>query len=466
METTFSSAEAEASFREGLRLADVGRFREARAPMRAAVAADPDSALAHLGAALTSSSVEEFAEHLEHAAERAESAGPAERAWIASVRLGFENDLQGQLAEAERLTELAAAAPRAWLQLAAAHTALAQHAEARAAAERAIEIAPGFVAAHVQLGNSYLFNEPRDFRRAEKQMRRVVELEPEEPYSYDLLGDVYRAQGSLEKARQAYTEAIELDPQNGSPYQQRGHVNSFLGAWDEARADYQRAIELAEPDVAAAYGVWKALVSVHAGDRAAAVDELVTLADSVDSLALEAPRTAKINALVAAAQIAAHEGMTERAMTIIERCHDLMLEQAEQVGTTKFKRQQKAQAIYLEGMAAALAGDRDAATARAYSFMETLEPDANPRKNEPAHEILGIAALEAGDLEAAIDHLLQTDPGNVYARYHLGWTARSAGDEKGETKRAQAIFEEIAEHNFNFAGYALIRDDVRARAGS
>ena len=81
----------------------------------------------------------------------------------------------------------------------------------------------------MQLGNSYLFNEPRDFDRALESMETLVALLPDEPISHDLLGDVHRARGNLEGARDAYTRAAELDPENGLPMQQRGHVNSFLG---------------------------------------------------------------------------------------------------------------------------------------------------------------------------------------------------------------------------------------------
>ena len=48
-------------------------------------------------------------------------------------------------------------------------------------------------------------------------MEKVVELAPNEPNSYDLLGDAYRAQNNLTGARDAYTRAHKLDPDEALP---------------------------------------------------------------------------------------------------------------------------------------------------------------------------------------------------------------------------------------------------------
>ena len=459
---TTSSEEAIADFLKGVRASDMGRFLEANEHFRAAAKADPEFALAYFGVAGSATSVEEFAEYLELAGEKAAKASEAERTWIESAQMGFANDLEGQLEKADMLVELAPDSPRAWLQLASSQASLGRHEEARVSATKAAELSPEFVPAYTQLGNSYLFNEPRDFGKAEEYLQKVAELEPEEQQSHDLLGDVYRAQGQLDKAHAAYTRAAELDPDNGSPLQQRGHVNSFLGNYDEARADYQAAMDLSNDEQAASFAIWKALVSVHAGDPEGAIGELEELTAAIDTMVIPEPRGYKVNALINIGTIATHHGMTELAQKALEQCRTLMMEQAEEVGTDEFRRGQQAQLAYFDGMLAARTGDYAAASASAEEIMTILEPDANPRKNEPAHEILGLVSLRQGNYDEAIKHYRQTDPADIYARYHLGLAYEGAGN----MEEAGRIFDEVASYNFNFAGYALIRADVIDKAAS
>ncbi len=459
---TTESDEARKSFYAGLDARDMGRFTEATEHMRAASAADPAWALGHLYAALSANSIEEFSNHLAAARANAAGATEAELAFIASVEKSFANDFEGQLAEAEKLAALAPESPRAWLQVASSQASLGRYEDERATARKVIETYPDFVPAYGVLVNSYLFNEPRDFAQAEEAARKIVELAADEQYSHDLLGDVHRAQGKLEAAHADYSRAIELAPDDGSPYQQRGHVNSFLGNYDEARADYQKAMDLSEPTIAAQYAIWKALVSVHAGDSPAAVAELEELVAAVDGMNVDKPKSAKIVALNNLATIATHHGMADEARGAIDRCRALMDERALEVGKEEFARSQKAQLAYQEGMLAARTGDYAGAAVRAEEFMKLVEPNVDPRKNEPAHEIQGYAALLQGDYAAAVGHYEQTDPANIYARYNHGLALEGAG----RAEEAQAVFDDVAAHNFNFAGYALIRKDVMAKASA
>ena len=451
---TTTSDEARGHFMDGLAASDMGRFLEAREHFALAIAADPDFALAHWGKALNSTSFEEFAMNLKNANELAGGASEGESLMIVSLQKGFENDLEGQLELSEQLVELYPNSPRARLVLAQAQNNLGRYEDERVTAMKAAELAPAFVPAYVQLGNSYLFSEPRDFAKAEEYMSKVAELAPDEQNSYDLLGDVYRAQGNLAEARDSYTRAAELDPTNGSPLQQRGHVNSFLGNWEEARADYDAAMDLSDPDIRANFGTWRALVSIYEGDPEAAVAELNELASAVDEMDISAPRSAKIGALVNVATIATHTGMYDEAETAIDQSRTLMMEQAEEIGTEEFRRGQEAFLAYSDGMLAARKGDFGTAVAKADEYMAIVEPDANPRKNEAAHEVMGLTALLQDDYAGAVEHYMQTDPSNVYAKYHLALAYKGAGEEE----KAREILKEVADYNFNFVGYALVRE--------
>jgi tetratricopeptide (TPR) repeat protein len=297
MPVTSSSDAAMETFMEGQHAMDMGRTVDANAQFRRAVEQDPEFCMAYLRTANTAQSLEEFQTNLQMAASLAEGASEAERLMVEFNQKGFENDAEGQLGTAERLVEIQPTSPRAWLTLAGIQTALGQITEARASLVRATELAPELVPAYVQLANSYVFNDPKDFARAAENAQKAVDSAPDEPMPHDILGDVYRAQNELEQARDAYTRAAELDPSSGLALQQRGHVNSFLGDYDQARADYDAAIALGTPNEKANYSVYRALVSVHAGDPEAAIDELNELVGAIDGMAAPNALGIKIFAL-------------------------------------------------------------------------------------------------------------------------------------------------------------------------
>ena len=459
---TTDSDEARSHFMKGVEAADLGRGAESREHFLAAVAADPGFASGYLAAAFSANSFGEFVENLNRAVEHAEGASEVERAWIMSAQKNFENDEEGALAEAEKAARLAPESPRTRLLVAGAHGALGNYEAQREVAWKVTEDVPGHLPAYLQLANSYLFNEPRDFAKAEECARKMVELAPDEQSSHDILGDVHRAQGDLEAARDDYTKAAELAPENGSPLQQRGHVNSFLGNWEEARADYDRAMELSEPQVAATFGVWRALVAVHEGKPEEAVAEFEERLAGLDAMGLGDPLSPKINYLGNIIAIASHHGMHDKAAEAIARSQELRMERLARTGAEENRSNEEAAVVFAEGMLAARRGDYDAARTKAQQYMEIRSADTDPQKDEQAHEILGLAALLEGKHEEAIEHYEQTSKANPYAKYHLALACEAAGD----TERAPELFADLAAYNFNLVGYALVRADVLERTES
>ncbi len=52
------------------------------------------------------------------------------------------------------------------------------------------------------------------------------------------LGDCYRAQNDMQKAKDAYTKAVALDTNAPQAYNKLGHANTYLGNMEEARKNY------------------------------------------------------------------------------------------------------------------------------------------------------------------------------------------------------------------------------------
>ena len=454
---TTSSDEAREHFTLGLQESDVGKFQEANRHFEAAIEADSDFALAYLNRAYTASSLDEYQTSLQLAVQHAESATEAERLLIEIDQKTFANDMDGALQLGDQLVETEPTSPRALLRLASIQSAMGNVEEARATMLKATVLAPNFSTAHAQLGNSYLLVEPKDFSQAQAHMQKVVELVPNEPGAHDLLGDTYRALSDLESARAHYTQAAELDPANASsPLQQRAHVNSFLGDYDAARADYDSAIAMARGNAKSSYAVFRAFVHVHAGDPQAAIDELNTLVSTIDGMGIPEPKGQKIFALTQVAIIAMHIGNYPAAEQALEQRTALLMMQADEVGRDEFRRGQEANAAYFEGILAARKGDYAPATAKAQEFATLVEPDANPRKLEPMHEMMGMITLLQGEHAEAVEHFQQGNLNNPYIKYQLALAHEGAGN----TEQAKELFGVLADYNFNNIAFALVRAEA------
>jgi len=457
---TTESEDASRQFMEGMDVWDHGDAVEAREHFRNALAGDSGFAMAHLAAAWTATSNDEYMTHYRKALELADQASEPEQLWIQIEQRGMENDAEGQMQLASRLVEAAPESPRALLALAGVQAYLEDHDQARSTMQRAIDLSPEFTPAYITLANSYMFREPMDYASAEENLRRVVELEPDVAYHQDLLGDLYRAQNNLESALEQYDQALALAPDKSEPHGQRAHVNAFLGNYDQARADYDAARELARANAKATYARYRAYVSLYAGDAQTGIAELKDLVTALDGMGLPEPRGVKINVLTDIVSVAQHHGMFDDAQDAMTRRAALMQERWEELGDEAFQRRQEANIVYWEGILAARRGNYREANAKATEFMGILEPDANPRKNEPAHFIMGLASYLQGDAAAALAHYEQSFPNNVYAKYYQALAHEQAGNDA----EATALFGELASYNFTSVGYALIRKDAVDRA--
>jgi tetratricopeptide (TPR) repeat protein len=455
-----TSATARAEFLQGLRDQDAERFIDARTHFNSAVAADPNFAFGHLYAAFNAGSLAAYRNHLDEAIRLADRASPVERLWIHAEQKGADNDVNGQIAIAEQLVRLTPNDPRAYGYLANAQFQANRREEARANLLRATEVDPTFTQAWIQLGNSYLVTEPRDIAKAEMYIRKAGTLQPNEAVVHDYMGDVYRAENKLPEARAEYTRMAELAPTRGEGFQQRGHVNSFLGNFAEARADYDRAITLADPTTKPTYAVFRALVSVYANDPSAAESELERVAANVDPNIPNATGS-KIFALSEEAKIALHNRHLDVAQRAIDQLRTLFRQQAVAGKTDAFKRQSEVNIDYWEGMLAARRGDYATAKQKAQDIFTQMAPDQNPRKNEPAHEILGMTDYLQGNFQSAADHLAQANPDDVYIWYYRAL----ALDGAGRTAEAKEFYRRAAGWNFNGSGTALVKKDATQKAG-
>ena len=83
----------------------------------------------------------------------------------------------------------------------------------------------------------------------------------------------------------------------------------------------------------------------------------------------------------------------------------------------------------------------------------------DPQKDQGAHAILGVLALEQKDFKGAASHLAQANPNDVYLMYERA----VALDGANETSEANALFKKVSQWNFNSPDAAFARREAAKR---
>jgi tetratricopeptide (TPR) repeat protein len=114
------------------------------------------------------------------------------------------------------------------------------------------------------------------------------------------------------------------------------------------------------------------------------------------------------------------------------------------------------------GLVGGARGDYAAAREHADHINALLAPDANPRKLEPMHQLMGFIALYQRQYSQAADHFRQGNPFDPYVKYQLAVATEGAGD----AAQARKLYREVADYNFNALGFALVRRDAQQKVSS
>jgi tetratricopeptide (TPR) repeat protein len=455
-----ASAEARQHVADGMREWDMERAPEAYEHFQRAIAADPNLALAHLFASGAAQSQQESRAHLAHAVELAPGAGDVGRLVIESIQKNIENDAEAALELARQLVEIDGENPRSWILLADMHNALAHRQEARASVHHALELQPRFAFAHLWLAWSYAVFEPLDLDQAEAHARQAIALVPNEVLPHDYLGDALRQQGRLEEAAQAYTVGAELDPTSAMMIQQRGHVNTFLGRYAEARADYDAAVALHPPgNRKGTFQVYSPFVNVYESRPVEAMSELDRVYEAIDGMGVPDPDALKAFVTTGQFEIARHFRLLPEARKAAARLTELNRKRIADLGTEDVRRMSEGWIALDAGRVAALAGDYALAEQKAAEFMRIREPERNPNRNQPAHQLIGTVRLLQNRYEDALREFELSDPNSTYVTYQRGLALEALG----RTAEARAMYEKVTRTYMNNGEVAVTRADALRR---
>lgn len=115
--------------------------------------------------------------------------------------------------------------------------------DADAAVQQAIRLAPGQAATHVARGWLLMLRD-FDWKNGEAELRKAVELAPEDGDALYQLGVARASQGDLPQAVELTRKALRLDPLNANWYRWLVAYLMPQGKLDEARQAIGKAIEL------------------------------------------------------------------------------------------------------------------------------------------------------------------------------------------------------------------------------
>lgn len=457
-----TSDEALQEFVTGLDIFDQGNALKARPFFDKALELDPNFVSAQMYRAFSSSSAKEWSTNRDKLLAMRDQANDGEKLYMDIILNDMEDDDVKELALSKQLVEKYPLSARAYDNLAGSYNSLNETDMARSQWAKAVEINPDFTPAISNLGSSYLFTSPKDFKKAEEYMAMVVEKVPESSRAHINLGDCYRAQNDLEKALGSYTKAAELDPEDQVALSKAGHANSFLGNYDAARKNFQNARTLSEFGNGAFD--FEAYTYLYEGDHKTALAFLQDAAKNVDGMDMpESNKTGtKMNCVFDCAMIAMHHGDTEHLKEVVEMMRPLSAQIGEDVGSNATKLYQKANMHYWDAIASASAGEYDEAVAKAEMIKTTLESISDPNKLRPYDRAHAFINYKQENYDKALEHASKLDVDNVYDKYWMAHANKMAGN----TDKAMEMFNEIADYNFNNVGYALVRNEVKEMLAS
>ena len=161
----------------------------------------------------------------------------------------------------------------AWRQYAASFAANDNeqaYAEAKAAAEKAIKLAPDQVEPHKAAG-WVAINPDLDFAQAEQEFRRALQISPSDFGAKSGLSYCLMAEGHLTEAERAFYETLSLDPLSVPIWFNLGRLAISAEHYQEAEQAFRKALQI-QPGVARAHA-FLATLDVVRTDPAAATKE-------------------------------------------------------------------------------------------------------------------------------------------------------------------------------------------------
>ncbi len=450
---TTQSREARKLFLEGREQLEFLHTAEAYNLFNKAVLLDPEFALAYLYRAFSQATTEPFQNDLQQAFLLADKVSKAERQLIQAYNARIcENDpvqcrrLLGQLAESfPRDTRVL------WLA-SQTYRDPQETEEGIAWLEQALKIDDKFAPLHQALG--YRYTRLNELAKAERAFKDFHRLAKDEPNTYDCLAELYTKMGRFEYAIEHHRKALELDPTFVSSQQKIGTNLVFLEKYEEGREAMRKAMKLEVRPSDKVYdmgGIVRSYIYERDLPRALkAADEVIGMAQA-HGLPEEAARYA-----LAKAAICFEMKDFDNAEACIAECRSCL----ESSGLVPFYSENYGNAsIFWEALIEAARKQFDMAAAKASEYRSKLENGKDPDQLKYHTALLGMLALEQGNLNTACELLTEANVDEPFFHFHRARAFAKNGDRINAAK----YFRRSANWNADGLWYAFVRNKAQCR---
>ncbi len=268
--------------------------------------------------------------------------------------------------------------------------------------QKALQIKPDYVDAHINLGNALLQKSGVDEAIAHYQ--KALQIVPGGAEIYNNLGSALLQKGKVDEAIAQYQTALKIKPGYAEAHYNFGFALSKIGRVDEAIAQYQKALQIKPDYVEARINLGNALL------QKGKVDEAVTHFQMVVQIA---PGYAE--AYNNLGSVLLQKGQVDEAIADFQKALQIKPDYAE--------------VRYNFGFALSKKNKVDEAIAQ-YQKALQIKPDY-----ADAHINLGNALLKKGGLDEAIAHYqkaLQIKPDSAEAHNNLDYTLRLKNEAAGK----------------------------------
>ena len=233
-----NSAKALELFNQGLEKLDNFLIDDARELFAAAVAEDPEFAMAYYEWANSSPNLKDFEELLGRAVELAGKASDAERLVIMSLKA--QNDGDSKRGE-ELLLEAVNLRPngkRLRYMLGNFYFGQQNYDAAEKEFRMAIGIDPNFAAVYNIL--AYLLSNQNRYPESIEVLKKYAELRPNDNNPRDSMGEIYLYMGDHENSLKEYGNSLAIDSTFLPSFAGLGHNHVFMGDFARGRAMYKQ----------------------------------------------------------------------------------------------------------------------------------------------------------------------------------------------------------------------------------
>jgi tetratricopeptide (TPR) repeat protein len=414
---TTASDEARDAFLKGRWLLDNLRATEAHEYFLKAVEADPNFALGLLRVANTASTTQEFFAALRRAVELSVSASEGEKLLIEAFEEGFGGEPKIQQAKLEAL----------------------------------VALFPEDERAHNTIGNFFYFNR-QDYERAISSYRAAIDINPNFPQPYNMLGYSLRIIGDFAAAEEAFQRYTELIPDQPNPYASYAELLMRVGRHDESITSYERALEI-DPNFIASYiGIGNNQMFMGRQE-----DARSTFGE-IDEMARNDGERRLACTWRAASYL--HENEFESAFDEIQRRYDIAAETDDRGAsdaTDDVKEATERNQKWDLARVALWKADTEAASELANAYRDAVAAHKILFEVQRTHELDGMIALAEGDLETALGHFEQANQQNPQIWLLKARTYAAMGDPEGARSACEHV---IGFNQLNF-NLAYVRNPAR-----